>query len=431
MRRQLSQSLAKHKPFIGNVAAMMSGKSAAAAIALVTMPIVARLFSPSDFGIGAAFLAVVSIVSNPASLRYEMALVLPDSQQEATTLMALAYWILLAVCGCMLALLGLYEMAGLRWASLEILGVWMWLLPLGVFLMAAVQIQEQWLARTVSFKLIAVSTVLGTVINAGTRIGLGLYAGSSAFGLIISNILGTFGRLVFQKSASAKGAGALLGHLDSASMREVARRYADFPRLNAPAGLVTALGQNLPVLLFGVMFSPAAAGFYSMANRLSQVPTTVVANSMRRVFLQKAASIHSRGGSLRKSFLLTTCCLALAGALPFGCLWLFGQPLLGWLLGARWYDAGRYLEIMAPWLLMLWVTAPSNPVFIVLRKQKLWLALQLWLTALRLGAFGLAYALSAGPEWTLQAFVIVTIAANLFMIGFAWNLISKFQANSP
>jgi O-antigen/teichoic acid export membrane protein len=201
--------------------------------------------------------------------------------------------------------------------------------------------------------------------------------------------------------------------------------YSDFPKFDAPAGLIFSFGQNLPVLFFGTMFSPAIAGLYAMANRLSQAPLTVVSDSVRRVFLQKAARINNRSGSLLKAFMLTTSGLALMGLVPLIVLIFFGEPLLGWLLGDRWLSAGRYLEIMAPWLFMVWVTAPANPVFAVLRRQKLWLTVQSLLTVFRLCAFGVAFLLSAGPEGTLQAFVIATVAANIITIVIAINLINK------
>ena len=65
---------------------------------------------------------------------------------------------------------------------------------------------------------------------------------------------------------------------------------------------------------------------------------------------------------------------------------------------------------------MLWVMSPCNAVFVVLRRQRFWLTLQTVLTTFRLAAFGLAYALGAGPEWTLQAFVVATVAVNLVTI---------------
>lgn len=427
----LPRFLTNHRAFISNVAAMMSGKTIAAVIALFTMPIVARLFSPSDFGVAASFLSVIGIVSSPASLRYETALVLPKVESEATELLALANRILLFVCLLMVVFLAIYDIAGFRWPFLELLGSWMWLLPLGVLLTAGLQIQESWLARQEAFKLVAASTALGSAVTSGVRLIAGFVSGTTVIGLIGGNLLGLLGRFILQKTATLSSARATFSRIDLSETRRIASHYSDFPRLNAPAGLINALGQNLPVLLFGVMYAPAVAGFYAMANRLSQVPISIVANSVRRVFLQKAAAINNRNASLSKAFFLATGGLAVAGILPFGCLWFFGQPLLEWLLGERWHDAGRYLEIMAPWLLMLWITAPSNPVFVVLRKQHVWLTMQVWLTFLRLAAFGLAYVWSAGPEWALQAFVVATVAGNLVTIGVAGLLISRDATNHP
>ena len=169
-----------------------------------------------------------------------------------------------------------------------------------------------------------------------------------------------------------------------------------------------------------------------MADRLSQVPVTIVATSVRRVFLQKASEIDNRGGSLRKAFLLSTGALALVGTVPFACLWLFGQPLATWILGDRWLVAGQYLEILAPWLFLVWSAAPCNAIFVVLRKQKFWLSLTTTITILRLGVFAYAHVISAGPEWTLQAFVLASIIGTLVTITTTLVLVLRHTPqNSP
>ena len=425
IKRRLS---AGHSEFIGNVAVMMSGKTVAALIALFTTPIVARLFSPSDFGVAAFFTSVVLIVSNGATLRYEAALSLPKEDVEAIAIMALAYRILIAVCIALLLLITAYELTGLQWAGLDLLGHWKWLLPLAVMLMSALHVQESWLTRTKSFTVASASLVVGNATTGLTRIGLGYFQGSSIYGLIVTYLVGLASRLIVQRSASSMGARALFSRIDWPTVRAVARRYADFPKFNAPAGVVYAIGGNLPVLLFGVIFSPAVAGFYAMANRLSHMPLTIVANSMRRVFLQKAAAIRNRGGSLRKAFLLLTGGLVLLGIVPFAVLWLFGEPLLTLLLGARWTVAGQYLEIMAPWLFSVWVAAPCNAVFIVLREQRFFLLRQTILTVLRAIAFAIAYLATGKPEWTLHGFVIVTVLTNVVTILHALRMISRHDA---
>lgn len=87
---------------------MMSGRVVAAGIALVTMPIVARLFTPGDFGVVSMFLSIVGIISHISALQYEGALVLPK-EEEALTLMAFTYRIVCCASGIHM---GCCDMAG-------------------------------------------------------------------------------------------------------------------------------------------------------------------------------------------------------------------------------------------------------------------------------------------------------------------------------
>lgn len=421
--------LSRHSDFIGNVATLMSGKSIAAAIALFTTPIVARLFEPGDFGVAAVFVSIVTITSNVASLRYESAFSLPGQEQEARSLVAVAYCALFIVCTVFLGSVAAMQAFAPGFPAFDVLGGWAWFLPLGVLVLGFLQIQEGWLTRRKRFKLSSVALVLGNSVTSGSRIAFGAAVGSSVYGLITGWFFGIVTRLLTQRSAASGTFSDMTYRVCWKDVQQTARAYADFPKLNAPAGLVFALGGNLPVLLFGTLFSPGTAGFFAMANRLAHVPVTIAVSSVRRVFLQKAAAIRNRGGGLRKAFLLTTGGLALLGAVPVFLMSMFGQPVTGWLLGERWVEAGRYIEIIAPWMFMVWVTAPANPVFVVLRQQKLWLLLQISLTILRLAAFGLAYSLGASPVWTLQAFVAATIANNVLTIMIAFVLISKAAAD--
>jgi O-antigen/teichoic acid export membrane protein len=177
------------------------------------------------------------------------------------------------------------------------------------------------------------------------------------------------------------------------------------------------------------MYGPTIAGFYAMANRVSQVPISIVAMSMRRVFLQKAAEVVNRNRSLLKAFSLSVVTLAAIGFMPFTIIFLFGRQILVWLLGADWVDAGAFLEVMSPWLFAVWVSVPCNPTFVVLRKQKFWLALTSILTALRLGAFGIAHAIDSQPIEALQLFVIATVLGNAITIATAVSLIRAAKIN--
>jgi len=130
---------------------------------------------------------------------------------------------------------------------------------------------------------------------------------------------------------------------------------------------------------------------------------------VRKVYQQRAAKLRNRGLPLQGMLTKTTVILALLGVVPFGILWLFGEQLLTVFLGERWANAGHFVEILAPWLYMIWTTIPSAALMVVLRKQALWLRIQVGATVMRLGVFLIAYLMSATPEQTLIAFVSLSV----------------------
>jgi O-antigen/teichoic acid export membrane protein len=418
----LRNALSRNKEFLGHVATLMTGKGLAGLIAILTMPIVARLFNPDEFGIAAMYLAIVNLVGAEAGLRYEQGIALPPSDEEAITIMALAYRILAFVCGACLILIAVYEASGLSWDALELLGGWIWLLPLGVLLSATLRIQESWLTRTKSFKRMSASMVVGNASTGISRIAFGALMGSTVFGLVMGLLIGIVSRIAMQMSACAMPVRRALASGHSTKLRDVARRYSDFPLYSMPAGFVYSVGQNLPFVLFGVMFSPAVVGLYAMARQLLYPPVRMVADSVRRVFFQKIAQMAGRGRSLQQAFLLATGALAVLGLPPLLIIMIFGQDLIAWFLGDRWSQAGLYAEIIAPWVFMVLLMGPSGSIFVVLREQRLFLVIQTAHTILRIGSFGIAYILGAGPESTLQGFVAVTVAGNLVIIFIAMLL---------
>jgi O-antigen/teichoic acid export membrane protein len=413
----------RHQEFLGHVAALMSGKAFAGLIAIVTMPLVSRLFTPEHFGVAALFVSVISMIAAVATLNYHAAVVLPDNDDDAFLLLALAYRILAAVSGLMLVIIAACELAGMTWATLELLGVWKWLLPVGLLLFVGVRIQESWLAREKNFKLMAGSLVAGNASTGISRIIMGLFGGSTVFGLVTGYLFGTIIRIGVQWSGCGSALKRAFRSVPATRLQEVGRRYADFPLYNTPAELVFTLGANLPIVLFGIMFSPAVAGFFAMATQLMNAPIGMVADSVRRVFLQKAASIYNEGRSLGKAYLLSTGGLFLAGLPVLFVLWNLGQPLATWFLGDRWFEAGRYIEIAAPWFFMVLVMAPCKSVYVVLRKQRLYLAVQIVHTFFRISAFGVAWLMSFGPEETLQGFVLMTVLGNLVTMSVALFLV--------
>ena len=117
-----------------DVLALMSGSAIAQALPIAAAPILTRIYSPDDFGVAALFLAVATVMASVVNGRYELAIGLPESDDDAINIAALG--VVIAVFASVLFLL-LIAFFGTKIAILagtqEVIP-WLCLIPLSVLL---------------------------------------------------------------------------------------------------------------------------------------------------------------------------------------------------------------------------------------------------------------------------------------------------------
>ncbi|MDO5663144.1 MAG: oligosaccharide flippase family protein, partial [Brachybacterium sp.] len=168
---------------------MMTGTVIAQIIALATQPVVARLYSDHQLGLLATFMAVPMIVGTVAALRYDMAIVLPQEESEASSLLRFS----LIASGVAAALLTVVAIIGREGIAGRIgeegLSPWVWLIGPMALLLSWNTILAFWLNRHADFSGIASKNVVLSGVNAATRIGLAVGAVASFFSLVLSQAL--------------------------------------------------------------------------------------------------------------------------------------------------------------------------------------------------------------------------------------------------
>jgi O-antigen/teichoic acid export membrane protein len=413
----------RNRSFLRHIGTLMSAKAIAAVIALLITPVIARLFDPGDFGIAAVWVSTCTLLNHLSSLKYEVAIVLPAKEDQADKLYSLALRVLLAFVAVVLVLSVIA--AFLPFGNSSAVGEQEWLLWLapGVLLYGLVSIQEGWLSRRQKFSAIGASMIAGTSLTGLSRIAWGLFAGSSPTGLIVGQLIGLLSRLSVQFWRGGGQALRAAATTSKGALRKAARDYRDFPKLNAPASLVSSGAKNMPVLLLGFLYGPEPAGFYAMAMRLAQSPVRLVTISMHRVVYQRLAEIASKGRPLARPYWMLCSGLFMLGVLPTILIVLFGPQILDLLLGPKWPEAGRYLQFVAPWLLTTLVSVPVSPTLNVIRRQEIWLQLQTASFALRLLVFVGAYMYGATALMAIGAFVTAVVCINsCYIVYIGWFL---------
>lgn len=398
--------------FIASVSALVAGRVAAVVIALVATPVITRLFVPADFGVVSVLVALVTPLVVIGTLRLNVAIVLPTADDDARALAAAAATALLAFCLLLTVLVAAIRLSGTEIPLAAGLDRWLWAAPPVVFLLGAAQIITGSLTRAARYGLIANSGIARAVTSAGSRIGLGAWAGSSVWALLVGFVFGALVQLAWLLRALPRG-------LRLASYRQTLaqiRSYADFPLHNLPTGLMHSLGQALPLLMLGTLYPAATPGLYAVAVRVVGAPGNIVAQAVQRVFMQRAAAMANAGQSPHRLWLLSTLGMAAIGLLPVLLLVLFGEDLLAWMLGEQWRATGRYAALLSILLLVQWLAAPSTALLMAQRFQRPMLLASGGALVAYLVVFVYAINVQPAPEVTIALIVAVNAAATLVAV---------------
>ena len=78
-----------------SVLVLAGGTAMAQGLAVLAAPVLTRIYKPSDFGVLQIFISILGLGLVACSGRYEVAILLPDDEQSATDILAVA---LLCVC---------------------------------------------------------------------------------------------------------------------------------------------------------------------------------------------------------------------------------------------------------------------------------------------------------------------------------------------
>ena len=122
------------------VTAIAMGSGVSQVITLLAAPILTRLYSPADYGVLAVYTGILGLVIVIASLRYQLAIVLPRTDGSAASILVLALSVLffnVVLAAIAVAFLGPSIGA---WTNAPQLTPYLWLLPVGIALAGSYQI---------------------------------------------------------------------------------------------------------------------------------------------------------------------------------------------------------------------------------------------------------------------------------------------------
>ncbi len=393
--------------------------------ALAAAPLLTRLFDPSQFGVLAVYGGLLTVLTAVATLRYDMALPIARSEQEASDLLGVGLVALAATTAIVTAATVLIPAAVLSRLGLGLLAPYRVLVPLGFAAMGLYGLANSYATRNAAFGVIARTRLTQAVVGPASQI-LFAVVGFGTYGLIAGQVLSqSAGLVALTRDAIARRPNRVrIGGLLAA-----AGRYRAFPLISSWGVLVDMIGATLALyLLAGLFYPPAIAGFLYLTDRIVGRPLNLMTHSLVPVMFSAAGrDVHADPARLRRRFLTVTLLGAAVaacwiGAINIAAAWLFPR-----LFGAAWAGAVPYIHATSVWFFFGCIGRMVGPTLQVLERQMLNVLPQVGGPLLAAGAFALCAHGGLSAPVSVLAYALCQATAFAFVIGASYVCLQGIQ----
>jgi O-antigen/teichoic acid export membrane protein len=395
----------RESTFFKSVILLTSGVAIANLVTFAALPLLTRLYTPEDFSVLAVFSGVLSTLAVASCLRFDIAIPIPASDDDALNLLVLAV-ISAVIVAVVIALLTLALWPFVdEVPRLAQVAPYAWLLPIGLLISGLYLASQLHYVRHREFRLIAGTRIAQSGLAATVQIACG-WTGIAPLGLLLGQVInaGAGALILFQRLL--RSGGSIRDRVRSEHLRRLLREYRRFPTLSTLEALANASGIFLPVILIAMLDMGSEAGFLALAMTLMQAPMSLIGGAVAQVFLSRSPdSFRNRElGNLTQDVLIG---LIRSGVGPILFAGIVAPGLVGIVFGEEWDRSGVLIAWMAPWFVLQFLTAPVSMALHVTGHQRRALAVQVLGLVTRsvmvLGAS--AIGLGVGEAYAVSGFV--------------------------
>lgn len=400
-------------PLIRNILAVATGTAAGQAIVFAFSPLITRIYTPEIFGVQGVFLSLISILSPLVALRYPMAIVIADDDDDAGKIARLSVLVAFVISSLLGLLLLVAQQPVLRLLGAEALGNLIWLLPLALFCVALQDVADFYAARLNAFRLVGVTTVIQAFLSNLARVLGGLASPVAGVLVLVTTLAPSLQALILRCG--------LHKHLSPSSPLKrseavrLLRRYRDFPRYRMPTDVLNAASQSVPVIMLGSLFSPAAAGLYVLTRSVLNLPGNIIGSAVGNVLYARYAELDRQGKALMPLLLRSTAGLMLLAPVIVAAAW-FAPTVFAFVFGEEWREAGHYARWMALWIGVALANVPAVRLAPVIEAQNLLFIANVLMLILRVFSIMIIYWHQENAATAVAAFSLVSLFSNIGLI---------------
>lgn len=355
--------------FWANTFQLILGTVVAQLIPILLQPLLRRMFTPEEFGVMAIYFSIVSVLCVVVTLNYQTAVVLPEKDEDAMSIILGSLFVSAVLSIAIFIVFLLLSSDIIKFFNLSNdFRVWIWFLPLSIFLNASHMIFSNWLIRKKEFNKLSINKVSRRIAEGGSQISIGWKWGSYGLngGVIIGDLVNGLTYL-YQYIRT----GGYFGAIVRKNIKANLVRYKQFPLVGLAPILLNTVTSFIPVFLVTSLYSTELTGQFDLSRQILILPLSLISASISQVLLQDFADSIRKKESIKnraRNIFIVLSALAVSMCLF---IYFFGKVIFLVIFGPDWLIGGEITELLVWGYGIRLVIAPLSVLFIVLERLKI------------------------------------------------------------
>jgi len=345
-----------------NVTKISTGTVIGQVVAIVTLPIITRIYGAEIIGIWATINAIANIVQNICDLGISNALMIceEDSIQVLHSIVVKISLLLNIISGIMIFVYYLMIGQDLHYAMMVCL-----LTAIYAFTLREINTCYMILNRNKQYNILMKNSIIRFSSAAAISIVLGLF-GWKTIGYYFGTILGQILTLLHMRRFIPK----FVKFSGFNKYKEYIIKYKNFVRFQMPASITVSLRTELPNIMIGALFGNTILGYFSITQKLLTIPVTFLGQSLGKIFYQSISAMRIEGKEIGYFVNHNIKRGMIVAFVPMVLLAAFGDVAITIFFGMEYAAGGVICRIIVYRSLFNFISSATQGIDIVLDKQQ-------------------------------------------------------------
>jgi len=350
----------KASSYRSDIAWLASGTLVAQIITFAMIPVLSRLYTPTEFAIQALFAQLSNLLSVFVTYRYEYLIQLMSTDAEAWRLIRI-----ITYCSTTLVILitpifwGLQESISLSAGSVD-LGPWVAWIPIAALASSISVALQGYIQRLNKYKLSAGAEITSRALSASTPL-FSYFWFSGPGGLVLAGLSGSLGKIIW-----------IMHGLVWTSIEKTTSNFKLIKSLWRLSGSLVishgllAFSTAIPMAFIAKSYGSDILGQYVMANLIVTLPSTLIGSAIGSVYYQRASELWINKKNFKTLWQATSKKLLIIGLPAYFGAFLLLPWLIPIILGDKWSQAGQFCILLSISGFFSFITSPLDRACLII-----------------------------------------------------------------